>query len=343
MLGTSVDTKGGIASVVRNYYECGLMKRLNIDYMPTHKDGSKLGKLFFYVLQIPKIFIRMPKYDVVHVHTSQGWSFRRLIVIFFLARLLGLPVIWHVHGSQFDAYFEGSNLFEKFLIRYGFTNSAAVIALSGAWKDAINKMAPSANVVILHNAVYIPKYQIERSYRHNPVNVLFLGRLGRRKGIYDLIEVIHAFKGREIRFVLAGDGDVDHVKSLVNDNDMSEIVHIPGWVGSDEVVDLLREADIYVLPSYDEGLPMGLLEAMAAGLPVISTTIGGIPEAISDSVNGYLIEPGNKEQLTKYIQLLLDDDELWFRMSSLSAKRAIDDFSMDMVEQRLSTLYSETF
>lgn len=341
MLGTHITTMGGIASVVRNYFDYGMMDRLRICYMATHRDGSKIRKILFYLKQVPLIALKMPACRLVHIHTSQGWSFRRLLVLFLIAKLLRKATIWHVHGSSFDAYFDKASKMEKTLIRLALSRASRVIALSEHWRGKLSAMAPAARIVVIRNAVNVPRYRVLDRRRHEPVAVLFLGRLGQRKGIYDLLRAIDVVRERPIRFVLAGDGDVEQVRQIIRQRQLQEQVDVPGWVDADAVTGLLRDADIYVLPSYDEGLPMGVLEGMAAGLPVISTPVGGIPEAVIDGQNGFLVAPGDSATLAEKLLLLANNMELWRAASRASSLLAETEFSMHGVEQQLRDLYAD--
>lgn len=341
MLGTDSGTRGGIGSVVRNYMECGLMDRLGVRYIATHLDGTKLRKATFYITQFPSVIGGILASEVVHFHTSQGWSFRRLFLFFLIAKAVRKRTIWHVHGSSFDAYFRTALRFEKASVRFGLSNADAVIALSRSWSAQLSEIAPRARVRVIHNGVNVGKYEVDRSGRQSPMVVLFLGRLGNRKGVYDLIDAAFRLGQGGVRFAIAGDGDIDGAKAAVAKANLQGMIEILGWVDVERVVRLLKESDVYVLPSYDEGLPMGILEAMAAGLPIVSTPVGGIPDAVIDGVNGFLIQPGDSEGLAERILKFYSDPVFWADASRASRNRAAAQFSMDCVEGSLKALYAE--
>jgi glycosyltransferase involved in cell wall biosynthesis len=340
MLGTDVSTMGGIASVVQDYIDSGLMDRLGIKYIATHRDGSKLSKVWFFLRQFPKAAAKSLASNLVHIHTSHGWSFRRLSSLLYFANLANRKTVLHVHGSQFDSYYDEAGKMERAWIRRGLRSANVVIALSEAWKEKLLAMEPMANVVVLRNGVNFAKYHVEESRSiHSPVNVLFLGRLGERKGIYDLLESINHLDISRFNFVLAGDGEIEQVREIVLKRGWQERVSVPGWVGPDEKEDLLRKADIYLLPSYHEGLPISILEAMAAALPIIATPVGGIPEAVIDGLNGYLIPPGDAVKIASRIETIAFDRSKWKAMSDASSNRALTKFDMQVVESRLKAVY----
>jgi glycosyltransferase involved in cell wall biosynthesis len=340
MVGTDVTTMGGIASVIRDYFDTGLMSRLNVTYVATHRDGSKWTKLLFFIQQVPKVFLKSFTARIVHVHTSHGWSFRRLVMIVLTANLLRKKTILHVHGSEFDRYYEEASKAERAIIRFGLRTADRVIALSSDWEKKLHSIEPRANIEVIRNTVDHSRYlQFAGREMRNPASVLFLGRLGERKGIYDLLEAIAELDLAAVEFVLAGDGDVERVRELVFARGWQESVRVPGWVGPEEKMALLGAADLYVLPSYHEGLPISVLEAMAAGLPVISTPVGGIPEAVTDGRNGYLVPPGNHHMLAERIRDALTDPARWRAMSDASFLAARESFDTSIVESRLKALY----
>lgn len=340
MVGTDVSTKGGIASVINDYIDSGIMRRLGIAYVATHKDGGKLTKMLFFLKQLPRVFISIIPVEIVHIHTSHGWSFRRLVTVVFLARLLGKKVALHVHGSQFDTYFDGAGRAERAVIRYGLRVADIVIALSQDWKEKLSGIQPGADIIVIRNGVDIAKYlPVVARELHKPATVLFLGRLGERKGIYDLLSAIQELDSPDFKFVLAGDGEVAQVRSLVKERGLGRVVQVPGWVGPEEKRKLLSGSDIYVLPSYHEGLPISILEAMAAGLPVISTPVGGIPEAVIEGETGYLCSPGDHIGLADAIRESVSDPVKWKKMSTRSIALAQSAYSMEVVEAELIRAY----
>ena len=339
MLGTDTSAKGGISSVVRDYFEFGLMSRLNVEYVATYRDGSKSSKVLFFLRQFPKIVSRMISADIVHAHSAHGWSFRRLASLLYLAKILGKKTVLHSHGSDFHIYYDNASRIERALIRYSLRNTDTVIVLSQDWKKKLTEIEPAGNYHVVRNGVDSNKYQVDARVLHNPVKVLFLGELGERKGVYDLVRAAQILNGSGFAFVLAGNGDVDGVRTMVRELELDETVSTPGWIGPEEKQRLLREADVYVLPSYNEGLPISILEAMAAGLPVVSTPVGGIPEAVIEGRNGFLVSPGDASSLADCIHKATSDGKSWKEMSEISSAMARESFSMEMVEGELRKIY----
>jgi len=137
-----------------------------------------------------------------------------------------------------------------------------------------------------------------------------LGKLGHGKGSYDLGSAFLARPAElraRARLVLAGNGDVEELRKAAGQD--SRITVLP-WIDATERDRLLAESDVFVLPSYAEGVPMSLLEAMASGMPCITTPVGGIPDLITQGVEGLLVPPGNVEQLSLALTRMITDDGL---------------------------------
>lgn len=339
MLGTDISTKGGISSVIKDCLDYGIFNRLGINYNATHKDGSKISKLLFFVTQFPIILCKMPFSKIVHFQSSRGWSYRRLFILFLIAKVYRKKTIWHIHSGNFDTYYNNSCLFEKNIINFGFNHADIIIVLSEYWKEKLQAIAPNTLIEVIPNGVNVSKYQVTNRKIHTPMTVLFLGKLGEQKGTYDILRAIEILANKNIFFILAGNGDTDEVKKIINNKNLDKIVDVPGWVSGDEKQSLLLKSDIYILPSYNEGLPMSILEAMAAGLPIISTPVGGIPDAVIEGENGYLITPGDFEALASTLLMLDRDHNLWKKMSLGSHKIVKEKYDMPRIESDLDNLY----
>ena len=169
-----------------------------------------------------------------------------------------------------------------------------------------------------------------------------LGRLGERKGTYDLVAAAEAALGKnpELRFCLAGDGEVERARAIVKEKGLEGNIDVVGWVNGEEKLRRLHEAATLVLPSYHEGLPMAILEAMAAGKAIISTNVGAIPEVVGDG-NGILVEPGDVPALTQALLRCSADGEALARMSANNREKAEGVFSIRRTHEALAEYYRQ--
>jgi glycosyltransferase involved in cell wall biosynthesis len=344
MLGTGMDTMGGIASGVRVYEQAGLLRRFGVRYLATHCDGSRWRKLRA-MLAAYAAFVGMllrGQVGLVHVHLASRASFWRKSGFFLLAFAARVPAILHLHGAEFSIFYEQEcGPWRKRLVRFIFDRSARVVVLSEAWRRWVQGISRNAHVEAIYNPVLLPAASPWEGRRRGAV--LSLGRLGRRKGSYDLLQaaaqVAPLVAGLELR--LGGDGELDAVRERAGQLGIAGQLNLLGWVGADGRQQQLALASLYALPSYNEGLPMSVLEAMAAGLPVLATPVGGIPEAVADGVEGFLVAPGDVDALAARLAQLLGDDALARRMGEAARRKVETTFCSDAVLPRVERLYRE--
>ena len=345
MIGASFTTRGGVTSVVNNYRQAGLFKEWPIVYIETHVDGNKLEKLIvaFSALLRFAIMLLQRKVVLLHAHTAERTSFWRKSIFMLIAFSVRCPVIFHSHAPEFTQfYFKENGPIARWFVRFILDHAARVIVLSSQWKTAFSAITKNPNIVCIFNpvaaegAVGLPQQQ------RAPI-LLFLGRLGERKGIYDLVEAVAKARLNfpDVQLLCGGDGDLDGIAKRIEEMGISRSVRILGWVTGEEKQRLLAEAAVYVLPSYNEGLPMSVLEAMAAGLPVITTTVGGIPDAVQDNVEGYLLEPGDVNGLSHAIETLLADSGLREKMGVAGRNKVSAQFVPELILPKVAALYRE--
>ena len=343
MVGTALGNKGGIESVVRGYFDAGITNRLRIHYYPTHCDGMRVEKILFYVKRLVKIITNMRQYRIVHVHTASIWSFRRLFPVILFAKMLHKKTVIHLHGAKFDIYYSQATNLEKFIIAYGFYITDKVVVLSREWLQKITTFCDSSKITIIPNSVPVNqlKENILKKKCEIPLTILFMGEIGQRKGVYDLLDAIKLLDldNSQVKVLLCGNGEIEKVSKYVADLGLKEVVELPGWISGQEKKKLLDEAYLYVLPSYFEGLPMSILEALATGIPVITTHVGGIPDAVRDGYNGFLVPTNSPQQIADRIEKVLNDKNLWNRLSKNALLTIKDHFSMKQTEEKLCVLY----
>ncbi len=346
MIGPSLNAKGGITTVVNGYIDAGLFDKWGIIYLNTHTEGSIVSKALVVISAMTKLLILLLKNDValLHVHSAQTVSFWRKSIFMIVALLTKCPFIFHLHGSEFMQFYnKRCGRLAKWMVRFILKKSSRVIALSSQWKDNLLSIENTANVVCIYNSVLVPTVHsaLRRHKRKN--TLLFLGRLGERKGIYDLLEAVSQIKINfpDVILKCGGDGEIDKVAKRAEELGISKNIEILGWIRGKNKQKMLDEAAIYVLPSYNEGLPMGILEAMAEGLPVVSSTVGGIPDAIASGSDGILIEAGDIDAIVDSIERLLTDSELRINMGKAARQKIIDEFSANKILPEIENLYRE--
>lgn len=294
-LGVSKKTKGGMTSVLVSYDR-------HIDgmrFIPTWRLGTKAVKAFYMLQAMVRTALLLlldRRIRIVHIHGAANASFSRCRIFIGMARRFGKKVILHEHAADFKEFYEASA--DKQSIISTLRSVDLLIALSESWKQYFASIGmPPGKIEVLKNPV-APGQSENAKTAHHPLRVLYLGEISRRKGASDLLTALAAdkeyFDGRiEVRF---GGNEVDgDIRSEIEAKGLQNIASYMGWVSGSAKTEALEWADIYILPSYNEGLPIAILEAMASGMPVITTPVGGIPELVRDGNNGTLIPPGHSD------------------------------------------------
>lgn len=203
----------------------------------------------------------------------------------------------------------------------------------------IKNKAPKANVAVLYNAV---NTYPQNPYNKDARNVLFLGRLGERNGTFDLLKAIKALDkdiDNNIKFYLCSDGAAEKEKECIKDFGIEYRIAYVGWIDGGQKQEFIKKTMINVLPSYNEGLPMSILETMAAGIPNISTRIASIPEVLVDGENGYMITPGDVDALVDRLRTLINDSALRQKFSEAGYELVTRDFSLSSNIEKLKSIY----
>jgi glycosyltransferase involved in cell wall biosynthesis len=212
-----------------------------------------------------------------------------------------------------------------------------VIVLSERWRTVISQIEPESKIAVLPN----PVVTAEHSAQPIGHRVLFLGRLREKKGVYDLIRCLPELSKLypDVVFVLAGDGELDQVAALAEQLGVKQHIELTGWIAGEDKQKALASADVFVLPSYFEGLPVCILEAMAQGVPVISTDVGGIPDICRDGIDGLLVKPGDLVALTSAFARLFADMQLKQALIASARARIDTEFAMPVVLSHLGDIY----
>lgn len=343
MIGTSLATKGGVSSVVQSYKSAGFFEQQNIEYIASHIDGSFPEKLAValkaYAKFIKLVFLR--NISLVHIHGASRASFYRKAVFIILAKIFCIKTIFHLHGAEFRQFFEdeSSMLQRKFISRL-LLMCDAVIVLSTQWRQWMANVVPVGRIHVVHNTLPVDPNISPKKIGITP-SILFLGRVGERKGIHDLIEAAYLLKQKiPFTITIAGDGEVKKYQQLAGSKGLSDQIGFLGWIGPEQKEVLLKQASVLVLPSYNEGLPMSIIEAMVNGIPVVASNVGGIPDVVQTGLDGYLIEPGDVKALADSLSMVLTDEEAYQKMSAHVLENMRSNFSMEQTITILTQIYN---
>jgi glycosyltransferase involved in cell wall biosynthesis len=336
--------RGGMRSVVEGYLADGLFSRWNIVLLNSHVEGSlslRLTTAFASFFKLVGLLLTR-RVNLVHCHVAMKGSFWRKSLFALVSRLAGVPVVFHLHGSEMRPFVNSQPPFLQNLIGWILKKQSAVVVLSGSWRDYVKTISPNARVEVLPNYIDPPVLINDRRLDAGAnIQILFLGLVGNRKGIFDLLPAFKEARTNlpNLQLTIGGNGEVERAKMLANELGLSENVNFVGWVSGDDKRRLLEQAQVYVLPSYNEGLPVSIIEAMGYSLPVISTRVGGIPELIRDGTDGILINAGDQVALSEALTKLASNGTLRSRMGESARFRIEHCFSKEVVLPKLEELY----
>ncbi|WP_433503793.1 glycosyltransferase family 4 protein [Pseudonocardia halophobica] len=280
--------------------------------------------------------------ELVHLHTASYGSFFRKAVLLWIARVAGVKTVLHVHGAEFHLFHDRAPRLLRLVIRRTLEETAAVVALGDRWAERLRRISPGARVVVIPNAVR-PVEDGDTREASERVQVVFLGEIGDRKGAFALLDAWAAATTGDspARLTLAGDGEVERARRRVTELGLVDSVALRRWLTPRQVDEVLAGADLLVLPSRNEGQPMAVLEAMARGVCVVASDVGGLPDMIEDGVSGVLVRPDAPSELAAVLGRLLDDADERRRLGEGARKRFLAEFDLSVVWPRIDRLYRE--
>jgi len=282
--------------------------------------------------------------DLVHAHMTTRGSVLRKAVLCGVAMALRVPVIMHMHGADFLPFYRRQPRLFRAAIRAVLRRCQCVIVLGQTWRDFLaGELGVAAGrIAIVPNGVPAPATGT-RVARAGAPELLFLGRLGARKGVPELIAALAmpAVQARAWHATIAGDGDASAFRAAVRAHGLSGRVDLPGWTDRAATARLLERADMLLLPSHHEALPIAVLEALAQGVAVITTPVGSVPEFLQDGTHALLVPPGDVAALAGAIIRLLDDSGERERLGVAGRKLFTERLDVAVMAVRVAQLYRE--
>jgi glycosyltransferase involved in cell wall biosynthesis len=281
---------------------------------------------------------------ILHIHTSSYNTFWRTALDTLIGKLLGRKVVLHIHGAQFHLFLGELGVFGSTLARATFALADCTLVLGDVWKQRLSPWCPPHKMRILPNGV--PVRDIPPPDKPFSGRVLCVANYERRKGLEDLVRAVATIcKEIPVTLTVVGAemeaGHRQQLQALAGELGVSNRVNLSGPVPIQEIGAWYEQADIFCLPSYNEGLPMSLLEAMATSLPLVASSVGAVPQLVRDGVDGYLFEAGDRERLTALLLKLLKDPQHASALGRNGRQRIVEDFSLEAVSEQLASVYSE--
>jgi glycosyltransferase involved in cell wall biosynthesis len=377
--GRSLEQQPGSDSLVGAAEPRGAMDRYCFLVAPSEQRGGGMGRVADYLVQTARADVGMPRYigidprgsghvlwspfhvlvamarlalgailrnvALVHFNVAERGSLWRKGVLILWARALRLPIVLHLHAAQIIEYYRGLPRLCRSLVRSIFASAVCCIVLGDLWRRfVIDELGVDASkVVILYNGV--PRARVSRKVHpsSSEFRILFLGNLMERKGVTDLLEALACKPICELSWhaTFAGGGPVEFYSRKADSLGLQSRVLFPGWVDQRHAAELLAASDVLVLPSYDEGLPLVILEALTAGVPVVCTPVGAIPEVLEDGKSALFVPPGDRQALADVLTRLVREPALRERLTAEGRALYEREFSVEVFAGRVAGIYRE--
>lgn len=295
---------------------------------------------FFYRCVKLFIYLIIHNPDIVHIHVAADKDFAQKRIFQNICIAFKKKTVLHMHGSGFKTWFSSLDKKNRQKVKNTLNNANGIIVLSESWKNYYSRISDNKRIFIINNAIErIDFNNYKRVYLKNQKIVLFLSSICERKGAYDLLKTIKNINDENIKFVFVGPyEDKDRFFKEVERLKIQEKCIFVGEVIGKERFKYFASADMFVLPSYAEGLPVAILEAMSFGLPIISTNVGAIPEVI-EKENGILIKPGDVVALKRAILRIVKEDKNKYKLNN--KKKINEKYTQKTFKKRLMEAYLE--
>ncbi len=337
-------SNGGMATVIKEIIDDQkLNQHYIIDFFESYVDGSFIKRMLVSIYEYEKFKLIYKKYDIFHIHmASYGSTFRKGYYIHFLKKN-NKKVILHIHGAEYLKFFNGLNSRKKRIVENIWNEADYVVVLSDKWKKIFEKIFTNSKIVVINNGIDTNKYKVAQNSVDEFKDVfVLLGRLGRRKGIYDVIAATQKLvnRGFSPKIYLAGDGEVAKVMKIIKNHNLDKYIEVTGWVDMEQKVKILKKSSTLLLPSYNEGLPMSILEGMASGKVIIASNVGAIPEVV-DLNNGILVSPGDVDKLTLAMEKVMLDLDFDRKCSKDNIQKVQENYSLDAMHKKIENLVAK--
>lgn len=351
ILGPSLAAVSGVSTHLNQLLGSSLNREFRLIHFQVGSEGRDeyyLGKLARFIgspfLLAWKLFKHRPA--VVHLNTSIDIKgFWRDAVYLIVAKFFGRKVIYQLHGGESPEFFFGvSGLLNKFA-RWLFRLPDAVIVVAEEKLQAYKNFSRFKNLSVIPNAIDLGLYERveEKSFDSKVLQLGYIGRLAADKGIFQAVESMHVLRQRgfeSLRFMIAGSGpDEDAIRERINALELEDMVNIVGPVFGEAKIHFWRHVDILLFPSHHEGLPYAILESLASGTPMVTTCVGGIPDAVIDGIHGFVVKPRDISAIADSIQAMLLDRPRLRRMSVACLQRAKEKYGVERLARQMSDLY----
>jgi glycosyltransferase involved in cell wall biosynthesis len=317
--------RGGMGRMVRYLVEAWRDRggAPRVEVLDSRGSGSVLFAPFFLARALAVILLRCTtdKVALLHVNMAENTSVLRKGAVIFAAKLLKVPVLLHLHAGLFADFYRKLPLPARLFTRWVFRAADRTIVLGEVWRRMLSEELgiDPRRIAVVYNGVPEAPSRAQMT-SDEPCRILYVGKLRPEKGLSELMQALSGARLKSARWTLClvGDGERGRFERIAAAHGLSDRVRFTGWLEPDAVREQLASADVFVLPSHYEGLPLGLLEALSAGLAIVTTRVGALPEILRDGESALLVPPGDAGALEEALLRVTTDKGLLSRLAAAS-------------------------
>ena len=361
MLGPEPPPFGGVVSVMNEIMGSPLADRYEFEIFPTSGGSQPSDEGFTATYarkfrRFARFFLKVArgKYALIHLHTSQRLRGTMLYVL--LARLAGTRVIVQIHHSHWNHVLVHGSRFTKLIVRMCLTCTSKILVMNESWLAAFADLGIRTNVTLVRNflsphsrpgAEEIRKACDELGLAQRNFVVLTVAAVAREKGAYDTLDAVPSLVKSDdtIRFLFVGGGlrpgDESRFRDAIVEKGLDKWVLVTGEVSRDRVPVFLALADLFLLPSHAESMPISVLEAMRDGLAIIATRVGSIPKMVQDGTSGLFIPVGSPEDIAQAVLRLRQEEAERLRLGAAGRHDFEEKFQASSALKELESIYGE--
>lgn len=318
---------------------------LDMEFLASRGDAPGAGWLFHFPVALIRYawLLATRRYDIVHLNVATGASAWRKSVMQQFARLFGIATVVHFHGSAFP---KPGNPRPAWVAVLGniFERADAIVVLGGYWRDFVARyynMPPDRFTVVANGVADFAPDAPQPRAESAPVRLLFAGNLTDAKGAVVLLQALMLLPAElpQWQATFAGAGDVGRLQDRALKSGLSGHVSFAGWVSRETILPLYRHADIVILPSRNEVLPVCLLEGACAGAALVATPVGSVPDVLTEDSNGLMIGPDDPDGLAIVLAQLICDRTRRGRFRAASRRIYVSRFRIEEMIERMRDVY----
>ena len=348
LVGKGYPDRGGIPTFLQMLLEGELASRYRLSFLNVAHHGEReggavtAGNVVRTLRDARAVFVQAKDQDVVHIHSALAptVTILRAGLLALVARSRGCAVIVHAHGGNIETWLNAP--LRRRVLQVSMLPAHRVVAVWSAGERALEAALGPAKVRLIDNGVDCSRYA-DPEPPHDPPRVLYVGLLTPRKGVLDLIEASRLFADQGVRHelrLLGGTPDEGPAAAVPVLEAADGTARLLGTRAPEEMPQAYAEADVFCLPSWWEAMPLSVLEAMAAGLPVVATDVGDVSRLVTP-LCGRVVPTKSPHLLAEALRPLLEDVDQRRRMGDAARERARSAFSSSATAHAIGALYDE--